>query len=95
MSVPINGGGGPEFLAEPYLRDGRCLHMNQPDTPKPDIDPRREPEIVPQPEPAPPMPVHLPTPQPAEFPDDPAPVEDPQPQIQPELPPEPGNDPNP
>jgi hypothetical protein len=62
--------------------------MNQP---RPDIDPRPIPEIVPQPDVPQPQPVEPFLPHPEELPDTPQPVEDPTPG-QPAPVPEPGID---
>ena len=64
--------------------------MNQP---RPDIDPKSPDEIVPQPEPAQPQPLDPVPPSPQQLPIAP-PIENPLP-VNPELPPGPGDDPDP
>ena len=57
-------------------------------------EPEEKPQQPPPPTPVPPMPVHLPTPD-AEHPRSTPGQHDPRQPIDPRLPPEPGNDPNP
>lgn len=61
--------------------------------PRPDIDPRPVPEIVPQPEPPQPQPIDPVPPRPEETPPGAPPVEDPTPPTPEEIPPRPGHRP--